>query len=405
MPLLERSLQTTGAAAKSPPSRFDTIDLLRGLSILAVVLLHTWLRFYIDGHDADPLLPEWLAHILFHQGGNGVTLFFAISGFLITITSIRRFGSLAAMRPAIFYRIRFARIAPPLLLLIAVLTALALAGFNDYVVKHGTLHGAILSALTFTLNWYEAKYGWLPPVWTVLWSLSIEEMFYLFFPLTCVILLARKRGLWLWVALLTTFIILGPFARTIWAVGNEIWAENTYLGGMSPIALGCLTALLTAHLQKRPPTRKTLYAVEAFGAFLLVWMVAWPRWHWLHPLMHRIAKADLDDLILPLGTCLVMLASVLLKHDSTTRDNPITAPIRWFGRHSYEIYLTHEFLVLAGANLYLKLTPTHQAGPLWPWFLGILLLTAPLGWLLARFFSEPLNRALRPRRGEAAPSF
>ena len=202
--------------------RFETIDLLRGLSILAVVLLHTWIRFYSNSQNADLLMPRWLSHILLHQGGNGVTLFFAISGFLITTTSIRRFGSLAAMRPAIFYRIRFARIAPPLLLLIAVLSAFALAGFNDYVVHHGTLRGAILSALTFTLNWYESKYGWLPPVWTVLWSLSIEEMFYLFFPVTCILLLARKRGLWLWIALLTTFVILGPFARTIWATGNDI---------------------------------------------------------------------------------------------------------------------------------------------------------------------------------------
>lgn len=373
--------------------RFDTIDVLRGLSIFAVVLLHTSIRFAGVDLSLKQSLPVELFHVLFQQGGNGVTIFFAISGFLITTTSIRRFGSLATMRPATFYRIRFARIGPPLLLLIAVLSFLALAGVNGYVVKHGTLHGAVISALTFTLNWYESKYGWLPAVWTVLWSLSIEEMFYLFFPLTCVVFLPLKRGLWLWIALLTTFVILGPFARTIWAVGNDIWAENTYLGGMSPIALGCLTALLTIHLQERQPSRKTLYVVQTSGILLLAWMISWPRWHWLRPVMHRLAVADLDDFLLALGTCLVMLASVLLHQQGSS----LTAPLRWFGRHSYEVYLTHEFLVIAGVELYLKLAPTHQTGPLWLWFLGILLLTAPLGWLVARFFSEPLNRALRPR--------
>jgi len=73
-----------------------------------------------------------------------------------------------------------------------------------------------------------------------------------------------------------------------------------------------------------------------------------------------------------------------------------TAPIRWFGRHSYEVYLTHEFVVVWGTMLYMKL----RRGPLPLWFLGILLLTAPLGAIVATYFSEPMNRRLR---GAAAP--
>ncbi len=140
------------AAAATP--RFDTIDVLRGLSILAVVLLHTWLRFFMAGYDLRPFLPPMAAHLIFFNGGNGVTVFFAVSGFLITLTSVRRFGSLSAMKPAIFYRIRFARIAPLLLLLITVLSCLALAlaqGFQ-FTGKRAPLWRAILAALTFHLN-------------------------------------------------------------------------------------------------------------------------------------------------------------------------------------------------------------------------------------------------------------
>lgn len=64
--------------------RYDTIDALRGISILAVILLHSWLRFYLSGFRVNMEVPRWLAHVLFQNGGNGVTVFYAISGFLIT---------------------------------------------------------------------------------------------------------------------------------------------------------------------------------------------------------------------------------------------------------------------------------------------------------------------------------
>ena len=143
------------------------------------------------GHRLQTLFPRPIYHLLFTNGDNGVTLFFAISGFLITLTSIRRFGSLAAMRPAIFYRIRFARIAPLLFLLLAVLSVLHLAGVDGFRIspKVATLPQALFAALTFHINWLEASaHAYLPANWDVLWSLSVEEMFYLFFPLLCLCL-------------------------------------------------------------------------------------------------------------------------------------------------------------------------------------------------------------------------
>ena len=393
-------------AAPATP-RFDTVDVLRGLSILAVVLLHITIRFSFDKLSLQPVLGPFFSHLLLFNGGNGVTIFFAISGFLITYTSIKRFGGLANLKPAIFYRIRFARIGPPLLLLLAVLSILHLAHVDGYVINSTREHlsGALLSALTFTLGWYEAVHGYLPACWTVLWSLSVEEMFYLFFPFTCVLFLRRGRaGLGLWIALLSTFVLMSPFARTVWTT-NDIWRENTYLGGMGPIALGCLTALLTVHLQTRLPRRTTLIALQSLGTFFIAWILFWPRWHWLRPLMHRIAVSDTDDLILPIGVCLVILASVLRSttHPGNRLGSRFTAPLRWFGRHSYEVYLSHEFLVIAGVDLHAKLAPAHHTGPLWLWFAAITLLTAPLGWLIARFFSEPLNRALcKPSQSKRA---
>ncbi len=86
-----------------------------------------------------------------------------------------------------FYRLRFARIAPLLLLLLVVLSVLDLVHVEGFVVsqKTGGLGRALLAAFTFHINLLEARRGYLPPGWDILWSLSVEEMFYLFFPLIC----------------------------------------------------------------------------------------------------------------------------------------------------------------------------------------------------------------------------
>ncbi len=250
-----------GQQAVTP--RFDGVDVLRGFSILSVVLLHTWIRMHFPGSPIYHEMRGQLAHLLLRNGDNGVTVFFAVSGFLITLTSLRRFGSLAQIRPMAFYRIRFARIAPLLLLLLAVLSVLHLGNVEGFRIpaKTTTLPHALFAALTFHLNWLEAVHGYLPANWDVLWSLSVEEMFYLFFPLVCVVLFRLRRGMPLFVALLLVFAAMGPFARTVWTT-NPIWQEKTYLGGMDGIALGCLCALVTDVLLRRSEERRKAWSIR-----------------------------------------------------------------------------------------------------------------------------------------------
>ncbi len=348
--------------------RFDTIDTMRGLSILAVVLLHTWLRLYFAGYDLrHTALPRMLTHFLLANGGNGVTLFFAISGFLITLTSLRRFGSLAGMRVRTFYRIRFARIAPLLVAIVAILSGLALVhapGF-EFSPQRAPLWRAIVAVFTFHSNWLEARYGYLPANWNVMWSLSVEELFYLFFPLLCVALLRFRHGMVAFVAVLLAFVAMGPFARGVWFT-NEVWAEQGYLSGMDGIALGCLTALVTHHMAARQTgalpagRRTTLLLVEYLGwAFMLLTALG-PRWFW------RVLpfKADYYGSLLACAACIVMETSVLRRAGSDgVRPNPLTALLRWYGRHSYEVYLTHEFVVVWGVLLFSHFHPNSHPGP------------------------------------------
>jgi peptidoglycan/LPS O-acetylase OafA/YrhL len=399
--------------------RFDGIDVLRGVSILVVILLHINIHLAFGGHRINSLLPRWLYHLLFTNGDKGVTLFFAISGFLITLTSLRRFGSLAAMRPAIFYRIRFARIAPLLLLLLAVLSVLHLTHVPGFRIspKIATLPQALFAALTFHINWLEAsRHGYLPANWDVLWSLSVEEVFYLFFPLLCLLLFRFRRGWIAFIAILLMFVAIGPYARAVLASDNPIWGDSSYLGGMDSIALGCLCAMLTNRLLcnragKSQATRRGLLLLEIAGAAILLWIGLWPRWHW----MNFIGRTALDGTLLPLGTCMILAATVL----RGSLGRVWSAPVRWMGRHSYELYLTHSFFIVTAEELAERWHPTParpaaMPHPFSPGLLpalpplaalavetaGILLLSCLLAGLLARCFTEPLNRKLR---GAAPP--
>jgi peptidoglycan/LPS O-acetylase OafA/YrhL len=372
--------------------RLDGVDVLRGISILAVILLHIWIRFRFYGVNLGKTWQPSLSHFVWHNGGNGVTIFFAVSGFLITLTSLRRFGSLRAMRPLRFYRIRFARIMPLLVLLLAVLSALHLLHVDGYVIneKHFTLPRALLAALTFHLNWLEtARNAYLPACWTVLWSLSIEEMFYLFFPLACVVLLRWKRGAWLWLGVALAFVLMGPFARTIWNA-TDLAKENSYIAGMASIALGCMTAWATDLLARRGAQRSSwLWVMQALGVAAILLILIWPTWHHI---LWPLGKSGTDDTLLALGTCLVMLPVALRGVEGRWW----SAPVRWFGQHSYELYLSHEFLVMTGLSLFGRWY-AHGASRLVlaGFVVGIVAMTAPLGWALAKFFAEPMNRWLR----------
>ena len=367
-------------------NRLDGVDLLRGLAIFFVLMNHVNMRLVLAGVPYTEHLPPQLTTFLFWSGQRGVQIFFAISGFLITSTTLRRWGTLSQVSLRGFYLMRFARIAPLLLILLAVLSVLHLAHIQNFIVseKTGGLPRALFAALTFHINVLEARRGYLPGNWDVLWSLSIEEMFYLFFPV-----LARifGRGKF-FIVLLLSFVALGPLARTIWSQGNDVWQEYSYLGGMDAIALGCLTALAVARYRSSGrATRLTLI----LGVILLAFGLCFSRlaWSW------GLSRTGLDMTIIALGTCLIIAAVAR----ANWRAPRALSPLRNLGQRSYEIYLTHMFVVFAVFNLFvLAGKPMFAVIPL---FVAVIVISAVFGEVVARFYSEPLNSAIRTRwRGQ-----
>lgn len=353
--------------------------------MLLVVLHHINLRFVLNGLPVQGRLPAILEQVLFWSGYYAVVAFFVISGFLITGLSLRRWGSLAAVRIDSFYRLRLARIAPCLLVLLLILSTLHVTGAQDFTLRpeRASLGRALLAALTFHVNWLEGHHGYLPGGWDVLWSLSVEEMFYLVFPLAAV-LLASDR---LFVLVLAALIIVGPISRTLLGHADP-WRDYAYLSCSDAIAFGCLAALACRRSLLGP--RISGLALLAGSSITLLTIVLVNEDSHAGP-----ARFGLNVTALEAGIALMAAAFGSGVGDVAMARG--TGLLRSIGRCSYEIYLFHMLAVFALIALVRAYHPAARTFPLW--YAAMLCGSILLGWLVARYCSEPLNRRIRGAAG------
>jgi peptidoglycan/LPS O-acetylase OafA/YrhL len=376
-----RMTDETGGRSGVGSSRLAGVDVLRGISVLLVVLHHINLRFLLNDLPVGRALPARAGQVLFWSGYYAVIAFFVISGFLITGLSLRRWGSLGGVRIGSFYRMRFARIAPCLVLLLLILSALHLAGLTDFAIRpeRSSLGRALAAALTFHVNWLEGHHGYLPPGWDVLWSLSVEETFYMVFPLAAVLLRSERSFL----LVLTALVILGPVNRTLLGESDP-WRDYAYLSCTDAIAFGCIAALV-AH--RRLLGARGLNLALAAGSSISILTIVLCN----EDAHTGLARFGLNVTALELGVALMVTA-----FGSGVGNAAMATGTRWLqviGRCSYEIYLFHMLIVLGLIAIVRQTQPARGTYPLWYGaMLGGSLL---LGYLIARSYSEPLNRRLR----------
>jgi peptidoglycan/LPS O-acetylase OafA/YrhL len=239
----------------------------------------------------------------------------------------------------------------------------------------------VASAFGLYLNWYEGHTGYLPASWDVLWSLSIEEVFYLGFPLMC--LLLRKDRLL--APLLAALMLTQPWAlKSI--VGNPIWREKAYLPGMAGIAAGVLAAIVAVHLKNN--SRGVRTALLTFGGCGILAVLGFEN-----NMSPRLGYGVI--LLLTVSAACLVLGFHLQAGAVQGWRLRGTGWLQSFGRLSYEIYLTHMFVVLAAVRIFKISQTSIRWGFLW--YLPPIALAWALGWMVAKYFSAPCERAMRQK--------
>jgi peptidoglycan/LPS O-acetylase OafA/YrhL len=241
-PLLEGSIPPPERASGSPspsrpplPSHADgdpswlrrgripCLDGLRAISILIVLFGHA---------GGTQGFPRRLGRVLDQRGALGVDVFFAISGFLITLLLMREWGKTNTISIKGFYIRRTLRIIPAFA---AFLLAMAVAGQMGWV----TIPAADwLFSLTYTMN-FATEPGW---DLRHMWSLSIEEQFYVAWPLT-MLLLGPRRAKW---AVVGTLLAAPLFRLATYLFLPQYLSEANKWTPLriDYIAAGCVLALL-----------------------------------------------------------------------------------------------------------------------------------------------------------------
>lgn len=296
--------------------RIASLDGFRAISILMVLYGH------LSGTRRFPVSLESYKNSVGDLAHLGVLVFFVISGFLITsllMSEREKTGTISLRR---FYLRRVLRIFPAFYGLIFVLIAVTALGWIS-------LSGSDFAyALTYTVNYDPSKSWYIGH----LWSLSIEEQFYLLWPLTLLILRQRRALL---VAIAAIF--AGPLVRS----GILVWTSHvnphTALADMSIfpamfdyLATGCALALM------RPWLLTQSWYLRLTSSRWLIFAV---------PLVLLINRLSGYTLVMLLGSPVMNICIALLIESSTRHADSLAGrflnwkPMAFLGVLSYSLYL------------------------------------------------------------------
>jgi peptidoglycan/LPS O-acetylase OafA/YrhL len=330
-----------------------SLDGLRALSIIAVVLAHS--NWFLPGF----LTRSSLFQFTIGNSRSGVTVFFVISGFLITNLLLREIDKTGRVALGRFYFRRSLRIFPAFYLYLAVIGVLMLMHRLPPINLK-----SFLASATYTWCYYPQAQGYFLQH---SWSLSIEEQFYLFWP--ALLLLLHKRNLIIRASVF--LIVLMPVVRILfYFVLPGLRGYEYYLiyGWLDTMMVGCLLALVNR--------QEWFNAVKArflnWGTALCMAAVAF----YLNPVLvaalHKPYSGIYALLIYPFTTaaCIAGVLLFVVEQPRSLGGRFLNLSwLRWVGVLSYSLYLWQQLFVSEHIHLL-------------PWGYVFLLLTSLLSFYL-----------------------
>jgi len=390
------------------------LDGIRCLAFLLVFVHHAppAARLFESGSTA-----AWLCQRIQEFGWVGVDLFLVLSAYLITTLLLLEHGATGRIALRDFYVRRMLRIWPIYYLMVAVgfflLPALGTFAPTFYDPRYKAMvSNYLLPYLTFFGNFAIGRHSYAP-VWTLdhLWTIALEEQFYILWPpLLMLLLRGRRRLVWIVIPLLLAVTI----ASRAYLVGHShfpmLWTNTA--SRLDPLVAGIALAF---YRQLRPARRKEVWGGVEFllGCAVAGLIVLGPKVnvHSYHQIWQFAATA--------LGFALVL--------DAALGAGPVAwlfsrRWIAWLGRLTYGLYVYHILGLQIGARLAARVSAAIGVqSPVLLWLVRVgisLALTIAVAVLsyytLERFFlrlktrfvhveSQPLP-GLRPRRQADATS-
>ena len=364
-----------GVEPSAPPaSRYyrPELDVLRFFAFLLVFIHHT---FPIDFSHVR----FHLANALEEAGAAGVCLFFTLSAFLITELLLREQETTGTIHIRAFYLRRILRIWPLYLFAVLLAALLPLAAH-----RYATPAGFLLPYLLLCGNWAVVMHHSFPhnPLLSPLWSISVEEQFYLIWP--TLVLLLRARG----ILLAAAFVLPLAWGCDFMVPAMHFSKEpDLWCNGVSQFQFFALGGLLALGVRKRRPELRGLQrAACAATALGLLLLSAYP-FHFLNP----VAPLH-NGLVLGGYLCIDLSCALLLLALLGARVPEGAKPLIYLGKISYGLYVFHYVVrVVVGAALEKKLHLSGSAEvPLL--FTIALAITIGLAATSYRFLEKPFLR-------------
>ncbi|MDL5596684.1 acyltransferase [Bacillus subtilis] len=368
---MKTEVPAAGLAGEGGPSRNLELDRLRAIAVLLTFYVHLYQVFYPWTFTMHYPRPESVAD-LFGNAWGGVDLFFVISGYIISRTLLEQLDGLRSgvQRAACikaFYVRRVFRILPVAWVVVALVMACSLfLNQGQYFAPPVYNAQAALGIFTYTFNF------WLPdnkiaggvPL-APYWSLSVEEQFYLFYPLFLILLKStRARVLALVGTLLLVSLVLRPFSLS--DPMKVFFFTQTRCDGL---IYGCL--LYLASTQPWFAALRVRAGRHRYAGALLATVLAL--------VLASVTAIGFGNVLAVPVVCALSLALVFMaacEGGLLVFPQPLQVLLDYLGKRSYTLYLVHIpmfFLTLELMHRYTRSEGIAITDALWPQYTALML--------------------------------